>query len=692
MTVHISRDYSSATVGYASGKFFTAFGYGLSLFLNKILGYSIVSNWGFNIGSTARTLTVSAATNTNPITITTSIPHGLSTGDVVFITGATGETNVNGTSMVSVVNGTQAILINSVGNGAYSANSATLATGFQYATGNPGGLTGASINITGASSVYAVGIPGSVRTVVAGDVGKPLILKSSLYPTKNSGIFKIASIDTVNNRYIIDYRSSDTPPPEVGTLTWWLYEVETQVSNYLINVTPGVNLQVNAATNATPIVITTTTNVPGFSTGQKLIITGAVGNTGANGTWVVTQVANTNNQYILNGSVGNGTYTANSAQANIDNEYYGDGYNTNNRIILQSPHAAGWQTRICYEPNTAGAPFVSVSVGMGGNSFGDFPIGGVTSYIPLFFNQFAVGSYVNTTTGGGNSGTASRYTFVGDDGGQNVFMYSKTLGATANGSLSMGIPDNEPVPNAPNTDRAYVWASLLTSDFGGIQLRTIRGTDDTINGNIGAAYHSGMPELVTMTSWSPLEGQHNTFNGIVANSFMYSANASDSPFTGTTEVMPIEVWGGVTTDPGFNTPAPSAGPVAYGFNQRFMGTAPFLRNGRANFGPFALTSDTIATLSVQTTSGSGVSPIQVTTTTTNALTTGQTVVISGVVGNTAANGTFVITVINNTTFTLNGTTGNGTYVSGGTVNGTPHWLHLQNGVYLLWNGCAGLTP
>lgn len=51
-------------------------------------------------------------------------------------------------------------------------------------------------------------------------------------------------------------------------------------------------------------------------------------------------------------------------------------------------------------------------------------------------------------------------------------------------------------------------------------------------------------------------------------------------------------------------------------------------------------------------------------------TTGQTLTISGVVGNTAANGTFIITVTGANTFTLDGTSGNGAYVSGGTWSTT----------------------
>jgi Ubiquitin-activating enzyme E1 FCCH domain len=49
----------------------------------------------------------------------------------------------------------------------------------------------------------------------------------------------------------------------------------------------------------------------------------------------------------------------------------------------------------------------------------------------------------------------------------------------------------------------------------------------------------------------------------------------------------------------------------------------------------------------------------------HGLTTGTLVTISGVTGNTAANGTFQVTVVDANTFSLNGSAGNGAYVSGG---------------------------
>jgi hypothetical protein len=51
-----------------------------------------------------------------------------------------------------------------------------------------------------------------------------------------------------------------------------------------------------------------------------------------------------------------------------------------------------------------------------------------------------------------------------------------------------------------------------------------------------------------------------------------------------------------------------------------------------------------------------------------AMRTGETVVISGVGGNTNANGTWVVTNVSATTFSLNGSAGNAAYTSGGTYS------------------------
>lgn len=69
------------------------------------------------------------------------------------------------------------------------------------------------------------------------------------------------------------------------------------------------------------------------------------------------------------------------------------------------------------------------------------------------------------------------------------------------------------------------------------------------------------------------------------------------------------------------------------------------------------------------TGATNASPIVITSANHN-LYDGMRVTISGVLGNTAANGTFVVTRIDANTFSLNGSTGNGSYTSGGTWNVT----------------------
>jgi hypothetical protein len=54
----------------------------------------------------------------------------------------------------------------------------------------------------------------------------------------------------------------------------------------------------------------------------------------------------------------------------------------------------------------------------------------------------------------------------------------------------------------------------------------------------------------------------------------------------------------------------------------------------------------------------------------HGLTTGARVTITGVLGNTAANGTFAIQRVDANSFSLNGSSGNGEYTSGGTWNVT----------------------
>ena len=86
------------------------------------------------------------------------------------------------------------------------------------------------------------------------------------------------------------------------------------------------------------------------------------------------------------------------------------------------------------------------------------------------------------------------------------------------------------------------------------------------------------------------------------------------------------------------------------------------------------TNSQALTIAAQNLVGGGVtgatatSPINIATSSAHGLATGQSVTVAGVVGNTAANGTWLVTVVDSTHFALNGSVGSVSYMSGGTVN------------------------
>src|SRR5262249_30367907 len=101
-----------------------------------------------------------------------------------------------------------------------------------------------------------------------------------------------------------------------------------------------------------------------------------------------------------------------------------------------------------------------------------------------------------------------------------------------------------------------------------------------------------------------------------------------------------------------------------GANGRFTVTkvddSNFTLNGSTGTGTY--TGGGTWALAVTGASGAG-SPIVITSPN-HGLSTGQQVLVSGVGGNTAANGTFTIHKIDDNTFSLDGTTGNGAYTPG----------------------------
>jgi hypothetical protein len=85
-------------------------------------------------------------------------------------------------------------------------------------------------------------------------------------------------------------------------------------SDFGISPVNGAAKTVSAATNATPIAITTSTN-HGYSTGNVVTVAGVLGNTNANGTYVITVTGATT--FTLTGSVGNAAYTSGGTAVSV---------------------------------------------------------------------------------------------------------------------------------------------------------------------------------------------------------------------------------------------------------------------------------------------------------------------------------------------------------------------------------------
>jgi len=367
--------------------------------------------------------------------------------------------------------------------------------------------------------------------------------------------------------------------------------------------------------------------------------------------------------------------------------YRGYGTSTTPRIILQSPHSTGYQVRICNETATDSnsnfnTALITFAPGFAGNSAGDFPVGGRHLHGALYYDTSS--ALFNTSTGCGDNAGAGpqfRMTLIGDDTGQSFHIFARrplNAGSPPSFYLTFGIPDNEPAPlPLDNVERLYALGNGASNNLGNGRTNDVSlFVGHYVTVSIQGAAFKWVPISCSPSSLTYLSGV------VQGASPMFDGSAGDSPFTSSTELLPVDLVAGVV-----NTWHDITNSISYPFYPKAMGTLPFIKNGRTNFGDYTLTTDS-ASWSVSTTSGNGVSPIQITTTATNTLVTGQTVAISGVGGNTAANGTFVVTVINNTQFTLNGTTGNGAFTTGGTVLRGSSFQHMRRGIYIPWNGPA----
>lgn len=105
---------------------------------------------------------------------------------------------------------------------------------------------------------------------------------------------------------VLVLNSSGTPVNLDALPTYRVYGPDGHVSGQVGSASFRDSGNVTAATNASPIVITSASH--GLATGDRVTITGVTGNTGANGTFLVTKVSD--DTFSLDGSSGTGAYVS----------------------------------------------------------------------------------------------------------------------------------------------------------------------------------------------------------------------------------------------------------------------------------------------------------------------------------------------------------------------------------------------
>lgn len=248
--------------------------------------FTLLLGAGTKLYSTA---VVIGATNANPIVIQTDRAHNATTGDIVVISGVTGNTNANGSHAVTVTDSTHFSIV-AIGNGTFGGTSPQAFflrdTGY---SGEPLQIVTDRPDASPKSFAYIADTQRTRKMSVEGADYPWGIAQPRTAPTIKLGgkSYKVVSLfDVVTESGVAWVQGGTAGAPAVLS---------------------GTPATIIAATNATPIVVQS--SAPhGFSSGDNVHISGALGNTAANGDWLITVVDATH--FSLIGSVGNGAWTS----------------------------------------------------------------------------------------------------------------------------------------------------------------------------------------------------------------------------------------------------------------------------------------------------------------------------------------------------------------------------------------------
>jgi hypothetical protein len=302
-----------------------------------------------------KTSPIVGASNTAPITVTTSSPMGLQTGVQVTITGVVGNTAANGSFSITPVNADSFTLSGSSGNGTWTSGGVVTVTAFDASTIETifvsalAAATGTTANVVGPVLQNAGVLPLSPDTInllasqgASADPSKfPAIVNAFLSVAKAAALFAAvqpaedefafavengttfgwlnpaelaltptavspySELENLLRAFKLDQRQPARTPKLFDVLDQWLSPSALPAD--LPTALAGQTLPIAGCTNTTPITITTA-SAHGLQTGEQVTVGGVPGNTAANGVFTVTVTTATS--FTLGGSAGNGLWTS----------------------------------------------------------------------------------------------------------------------------------------------------------------------------------------------------------------------------------------------------------------------------------------------------------------------------------------------------------------------------------------------
>jgi hypothetical protein len=178
----------------------------------------------FALGAfTPRHFSVTGATNATPVVITTSAPNSFVNGDIVTVAGVTGNTGANGTFPILVVDSTHAVLVGSVGNGAFGGTAtASSPTQVPWAANDPTSGTQLATRISFVpratnTLVSFVGLAGLNQATGAA------VIRDLNSNTSGAGRLDWLNVDSGDNNQINvpDYWIDCKVPTELVLVTYW---------------------------------------------------------------------------------------------------------------------------------------------------------------------------------------------------------------------------------------------------------------------------------------------------------------------------------------------------------------------------------------------------------------------------------------------------------------------------------------